>query len=439
MRTRSNIIPNVIRGGQYHYFRHDSTGGPLCSNPTIESVYYNTPAATLTTFPDASQGLITDELPMHKSEGYCMHDKSKTEFFELSSSTPSSGHTIAGIPAACHEYELSGGYLVYTYARTHTAALYPDRVVVSQPNWDRYSYEAVRTMTPSFSKGNQFFNDMLELHQIKGLLSPFGGAKSLIGRYSNAYLWYMFGIAPMIKTIQGVIDLMRTVRSKIADIRRRAKRLQTRHYAIPIDIVSGVELPEGDSSLVFSENVGDFRVVRLFADTQWVTEPKYHATMKFRYDVSELSDLELELRAWGEAMDLFDPLAILWNAIPFSFVLDWFTNMGDWIEQLLRTPAIPIVIEDFSHSVKFSYKTELYIHWWGESLIAPIARGTKSYYERRRDVPSMYTGLDFRPPSATAVSLGAALIGQAVSNRPRPPRIRKQLPYLRIRAGTLVS
>jgi hypothetical protein len=161
--------------------------------------------------------------------------------------------------------------------------------------------------------------------------------------------------------------------------------------------------------------------------------------MKFRYDVSEFSDLDLELRAWGEAMGLLDPLSIVWNAIPFSFVLDWFSNIGEWVEQLIHDPAIPIVIEDFSHSVKYSYKTDMTLHFWNESFIGLIARGTVSHYERRRGIPSMYTGLDFRLPSLTAVTLGAALIGQAVSNRPRPPRIRKQLPYLRIRAGTIVS
>ena len=438
MRTRSSLTPTVIQEGNFHYFRHDTVPGPLCSNPVIESVNYPTPSYASTSFPESSQGTITDELPMHKSEGYCQHYKDKTEMFSLGS-TPVAGHRIGGIPSSCHEYEVSGGYLAYTYARPRTTVLYPDRVTVSPPDWDRLSYEALRTMTPVFSKGNQFTNDILELHQIKGLLSPFGKARSLIGRFSNAYLWYMFGVSPMIKSIEAVIDLMRSLRAKIADIRRRAKRLQTRHCAFPIDIVSGVEIPDGDSTLVYSENESEYRAVHVYADTEWIDKPKYHSTLKFRYDVSDLTDAELELRAWGEAMDLFDPLAIVWNAIPFSFVLDWFSNIGDWIEQLLRVQALPIVIEDFSHSVKFSYSTTMYVHFWGDSLIAEVAKGTRSYYERRRTIPSSFTSLEFHTPSAVAASLGAALVGQAVSNRPRPPRIRKQLPYLRIRAGTLVS
>lgn len=445
MRTRSHIIHNYLAPGHFNYLRHDNLPNPgSCSNPVIENVDYTSPAFTSTAFPDSSLGTITDEQPMHQSEGYCRHDVQNTEFYDFGP-TPLVGNVIAGIPLCCHEYNITGQYLQYVYARTRTHHLYPDVTISPDRDWGEWSYEAVRTMMPTFSRGNQFLNDILELHQIKGLLTPIRRKASAIGNVSNATLWYNFGVLPMIQTIEGVVDLMRTVRLKIADIRRRAKRLQTRHYARPLDLVS--DLPDGwfiddvgnDYKTVLMENEGEYRETELRVLTRWQRTPQYHATMKFRYDVSLLSDIELELRAWGEAMGILNPLSVVWNAIPFSFVLDWFTNIGDWIDGLLREPAIPIVIEDFSHSVKYSYTTEMQILWWRKSFNSLIAKGTVSHYERRRDIPSSRTELQLKVPRISAYYLGAALAGQAYANRPKPPRIRKQLRYLRFKAGTIVS
>jgi len=367
----------------------------------------------------------------------------KTVFYELGG-LGISGKALAGSPVTFHKYHVTGGYFAYTYARTHTQTLFPE-TSVSEVDWDRCSFEALRTMLPRFSEGNQFFNDLLELHQIKSLLSPYGAAKGLIGKVSNTVLWYSFGVRPVVQTIIAVRSLMRTLRDKIRDLRKRAKRLQTRHYARMMDIVTsdafepqGEGGEDGSTVYVFTENLGEFREVSGFTQTKWVVYPKYHATLKFRYDIAAFSDLDLELRAWGEAMDLLDPVRILWNAIPFSFVLDWFTNIGDWVDQLLNEPAIPVVIEDFSHSVKYQYQTDMYLSWWRRSYCAPIAAGVVSHYERRRAIPSSYTGLDLHPPSVAAYVLGAALIGQASQRRSLPPRIRKQLPYLRFKAGTFV-
>jgi hypothetical protein len=404
----------------------------------IESHDASTPPITLNVLPDSSSEEITDELSGHKKEGNCLHNRFKTQFFELDPSSPVELFQMVGIPTSPIHTTWRAGYLVYTYARPHTQILFPD-VVIRDIDWGQMSYEAMTEMTPQITKGNQFVNDLLELHQIKGLISPFGKAKSLLGRYSNAYLWYMFGIAPTIKSINAVIDLMRTVRKKILDIIRRGKRLQTRHFSRRLDISDG--LPNSDDEgYLFIENASDYRVTTLYRECRWEEEPRYHATMKFRYDVSQLELWEGELRAWLEAGGLLDPLSILWNATPFSFVLDWFSNIGDWIAQFGHQDVVPIVIEDFSHSVKYSYITDMIISLHGALYKAPLARGTRTYYERRRTSPQMFSKITFKWPSLIALTLGAALGGQAVSNHRKPfIKTRKRLPYLRIRDGVFVS
>jgi hypothetical protein len=317
-----------------------------------------------------------------------------------------------------YEYTVGGDHLVTVYMKPRTTFLRP-AMTFKVVDWSEYSYDALLAMRPKFSDLS-LANDVLELRQIVDLAKPFGTrARRLDGERptwrdyvagnSNSYLWKRFGVDPLLNSVVEVTKLMRKMASTISDIRKRANRLQTRHYARPIDLNSTNLPSDGD---VYTEQVGNFRETRLFRECRWVHKPIYHATLKFKYDVSRLTDAELGVRAWMEASGLDNPIGVLWNAIPYSFVVDWFVNIGDWAESLIHEPAIPIVIEDFSHSVKYSYRTDIRMSWLKGKLTFPLASNEVSFYERRRDIPSTTSRIRFRIPDLGSFVLGAALVGQ---------------------------
>jgi hypothetical protein len=109
--------------------------------------------------------------------------------------------------------------------------------------------------------------------------------------------------------------------------------------------------------------------------------------------------------------------SVIWEAIPYSFVVDWFVSVGDFIESLEESifDPLPIVIHDFSHSLKYEYKTTLEMGLSINSLASFI--GTLDYaiktvtaYERRWDVPSLTDSLSARTPTANQAGLGLSLI-----------------------------
>jgi hypothetical protein len=145
------------------------------------------------------------------------------------------------------EGHLSGDYLGYTYLRTRTALLRPSVPITGTLNWSKWSYEAVREMSPKFSDLS-LVNDLLELRQIKDLAAPFGKAKSLIGKASSATLWWQFGVKPTAQSVEGVIKLLRDLPAAIAKLRQRGSRLQTRHYRKYLDLTGA--LPNDVDSLI---------------------------------------------------------------------------------------------------------------------------------------------------------------------------------------------
>jgi hypothetical protein len=297
-------------------------------------------------------------------------------------------------------------------------------------------------MKPKFSDMS-LANDVLELNQIKDLIHPFGRDRikrldprnkrpelspkgQLLSAAANAELWYSFGVKPLVDDIKGIAELIRSIPKTIADIRRRGERLQTRHFQRKLDL-QGISLP-ADTTTVVENPLPDFRQVSLVTQNRWLTSPVYHATLKFRYDVASLTDLALACSAWTQAAGLDKPLTVAWNAIPFSFVVDWFVDVGEWIDSLQADPVLPIVIEDFSHSVKWSYRADVTIKFWNGIYTAPLGVGDHSYYERRRDIPSTTSTLHFGLPSVQQLSLGAALLVQGAESFIRRKRTPTRMP-----------
>lgn len=66
--------------------------------------------------------------------------------------------------------------------------------------------------------------------------------------------------------------------------------------------------------------------------------------------------------ALAQQMGLSNPLAIAWELVPFSFVVDWFTNIGDCIGALSDMYGVDLSRPYTTEFVRTSYKSEIV---WG--------------------------------------------------------------------------
>jgi hypothetical protein len=120
-----------------------------------------------------------------------------------------------------------------------------------------------------------------------------------------------------------------------------------------------------------------------------------------------------------------DP-AIIWNAIPFSFVIDWIVDVSSFLASFARDNyPIEVSVLDFCHSYSWHLEAETYCAYICDLSIEndpiikagyptrpgyrQIYRGTRRYYSRVRAFPNIHTAR-IQGPKLRAAALSLSLL-----------------------------
>lgn len=315
-------------------------------------------------------------------------------------------------------------------------------------DWDGLSARAFQAMRPSLKTDFSLLNFLYELkdfkHLAKAAIGAFRSKESVILRLLNEigitkqsflasvnkgqtlqhlsqlYLSYNFAWKPFVSDVVQLVSALTGFEKKWKEFVKRANTNQQRYwgYSIP-----GTESPE---SVYYTTDVGppggsvgDFtpyaRVrVRKKADDGI----RYHATMRYRYKLP--SDA---LSAAGLVKGLLDSLgvrrnpAILWNAIPYTFILDWVVNVSKLLDSVsLDNLEVQTEIVEFCHSAKRKKTVSLTVqtnyqiggsyNWTSEREMRVL---TKTHYRRAVGFPSRSALLAVSGLSGREISLLLAL------------------------------
>jgi hypothetical protein len=261
-----------------------------------------------------------------------------------------------------------------------------------------------------------FIYELKDIKHLIKLLDPSGLRKKIEG---GIFSWE-FGIKPFL--------------SDLDDIRKSISRLDKqlrwliRNDCKPVRIMTKrkiatiTEAPEGwvDDS-VPTENPGKTQETRFSFKGG---EVEAWLVSWIEYDLSDISDLKLNLLAASKVFGLSNIPKIIWNMIPFSFVLDWLININRMLDRLdLTRASIPSKItRSTTHlrgTVEYSAKT--YMYAWITSQFFPWLAMEESgsckcvTYERALGLPDGgFAALD---PTARQQLLGLLLADQHYHDR----------------------
>jgi hypothetical protein len=160
---------------------------------------------------------------------------------------------------------------------------------------------------------------------------------------AGIFLTWQLAIKPLLSDLSAIhAQLATLVREKQAEFQALGSESQSSHY----------------SELLGSEETGMTRgtkIYKIFGFNGKYHSTMYTATMHYNYAYTMRDTIDAFVRFWG-----LNPTAErFWNAIPFSFIVDYFIKIGDSL-----------------HAMSLDQNVELQMTDYAESLLTTVSSGT---------------------------------------------------------------
>jgi len=251
-----------------------------------------------------------------------------------------------------------------------------------------------------------------------GLKSPVPSILSLPYRkilkvVSDVYLQKEFNVMPLLSDLLAIRQVALSVRNQVENLIKNEGKTRIRHYTKDlqdpyVDRQDTFSIPK---AAMFSAD-GDHTCLRNVT----YSLARFHAEMEYSY---KLRDFELDNSLPRGALDALgvnlNPV-IIWNAIPWSFVVDWFIGVNQWLSQFaLRNLEPQTHISRYLWSFHCKRVGTVSCNgngtgnlYHGESPI-PICTMFEEAYCRFPWTPDIYRSLRANSLNLKEFSLGAAL------------------------------
>lgn len=253
-----------------------------------------------------------------------------------------------------------------------------------------------------------------------------GTLRELLGVTADAWLQTSFNIRPLLSDIRGVKTALSRTMRKLNDLVTRQGRVQTRHCQFVLtdeqdstftDIVRTVSVAEGGHSnpnRCYSQNNN---LQTKFQVRRYTTvEPAIlHFELEYNYNYLSYHAERARILAYLDALGVNLNPAIVWNAIPWSFVVDWVFGVSRWLDQFKRSNLQPVI----------NIRRGLWSIKRGRRILVTAKSITGSLYDQWPETPGgvvyerAYRRSTWMPTSSSIVSsglnpkefsLGAALV-----------------------------
>ena len=235
---------------------------------------------------------------------------------------------------------------------------------------------------------------------------------------ANSYLIKKFALDSLVQDIESFIEL---VLALVIEVKK--KRGMSLDAAFHTRVVRD-DIPEVKYRILstFREFGADAEIVFDVVEKPLQTR----GCMSYYFVQHELSGFLNRIAQFVDRSGLLDP-AVLWDLLPWSFVMDWFLHVGTWLSRNVKPRLFPsdLVVADYCES---SGQT---ISWTATmSSLEPvdlfhnvfkrqkrlIAFGSRIRYSRERRFPAI-PAVNFGTlvkPSAASISIRRVLIGSAL-------------------------
>lgn len=228
-------------------------------------------------------------------------------------------------------------------------------------SWNNLIAAGLRASVPKIRSELSLLNSVYELKDMRTMASTLRGlyrtVQNIVRAWnpslrrasrtaSDVYLQQEFNLKPLFSDIQAIKRSMRSAVNQFDRLLGRNARPSTFHWTTTVREAKDREYTEETrslasySQLIYPTLVGHVRISR-----ETITQP---AVFCFTIQYTPYwSDVQQKCRTVLALLDSlgvnFNP-SIVWNAIPWSFVVDWFVKIGNLLDQFEGSWTEPLMI-----------------------------------------------------------------------------------------------
>jgi hypothetical protein len=215
---------------------------------------------------------------------------------------------------------------------------------------------AMYRMQPKIRVRVSLINFLVELREFKRMFDFWNFRRSLLRNIANGVLNYKFGWKPFLSDVVAILNGLLNVRRELRKLIDELGTVVKRSYRFKIRSAGTVLTQDawGEDTppkVAFTGRPNEdlrpwehgfvppawylygYKRQFVLAKDQWA-----NYTMRCSYLSPTLCSAYAELLAFLDAFDLVWDPAIIWNAVPFSFVVDWFYDVGQWLSKFGAVP-----------------------------------------------------------------------------------------------------
>jgi hypothetical protein len=193
------------------------------------------------------------------------------------------------------------------------------------------AYKKMKPTRPSF----QALNAIVELRDLPRMLRQrlsHNGLKDI----ANYWLALQFGWGPLLSDIRKMVDLNRLAQPRLAQLLRDNGKPVRRRIMLEdtTNTVNGPNHFSGAGALFPAFATGFYQST---PTGSWIqkTGDRWWASARFRYHLPDgPRDVAWKRKMIAAIYGLHPSPSVVYNAIPWTWLIDWFTNTGDLIENL---------------------------------------------------------------------------------------------------------
>jgi hypothetical protein len=197
-------------------------------------------------------------------------------------------------------------------------------------------------------------NFLLELKDLPRLFQLWKKQLSIAKNAAGLRLNWSFGWKPLLGDLQTMVQTLSSVRQRLLEWEKTVGLVYQRTHTCLTDTIpasGNFTYPSGLHKVYFSGSV-----------TRQVTAYLTYKTLP----IGALNGVDKILKAYLDALGFELNPKIVWDAIPFSFVVDWFFDVGGWLNRFkIDTLELPVVCVDGCLQYKESLRME---HYWIRGL-----------------------------------------------------------------------